>query len=88
MSTLFLAAAIIAILRRAGIVHNGKPRRPRARPIRVAEVPVAWRHGAGSRVVLRRDVVRSARDLVAIRLHRYPERGVSSPSSVLHRLGE
>jgi dolichyl-phosphate beta-glucosyltransferase len=39
---------------------------------RVTEVPVAWRHVDGSRVVLRRDVVRSVRDLVAIRLHRYP----------------
>jgi dolichyl-phosphate beta-glucosyltransferase len=38
---------------------------------RVAEVPVVWRHVDGSRVVLRRDVVRSARELVAIRLHRY-----------------
>jgi dolichyl-phosphate beta-glucosyltransferase len=39
---------------------------------RVTEVPVAWRHVDGSRVVLRRDVVRSIRDLVAIRLRRYP----------------
>jgi len=38
---------------------------------RVAEVPVVWRHVDGSRVVLRRDLVRSVRDLVAIRTHRY-----------------
>ncbi len=37
---------------------------------RVAEVAVAWRHVAGSRVVLRRDALQAARDLVAIRLRR------------------
>lgn len=42
---------------------------------RVVEVPVAWRHVDGSRVELRRDVVRSARDLVAIRMGRGRPRG-------------
>ncbi len=36
----------------------------------VAEVPVTWRHVEGSRVTLGRDVMRAARDLVAIRLRR------------------
>jgi dolichyl-phosphate beta-glucosyltransferase len=38
---------------------------------RVAEIPVRWHHVAGSRVALRRDVIGTAIDLIAIRRYRY-----------------
>lgn len=36
----------------------------------IAEIPVAWSHADGSRVALRRDIYRSARDLARIRFRR------------------